>query len=45
MISIFTHANDNGIDLSKVPTLIIDDEADHYSLDTKSNSKSNRDCT
>ena len=22
-------------DLSKVPTLIIDDEADHYSLDTK----------
>ena len=41
MISIFTHANDNGIDLSKVPTLIIDDEADHYSLDTKSNSKSN----
>ncbi len=41
IISIFNHANESGIDLSKVPTLIIDDEADHYSLDTKSNSKSN----
>ena len=41
IISIFDHAEKNGIDLSKIPTLIIDDEADHYSLDTKSNSKSN----
>ena len=41
IISIFTHAEQSGIDLSKIPTLIIDDEADHYSLDTKSNSKTN----
>ena len=41
IISIFEHAEKNGIDLSQIPTLIIDDEADHYSLDTKSNSKSN----
>ena len=41
VISIFTNAENSGIDLSKIPTLIIDDEADHYSLDTKSNSKKN----
>ena len=40
IISIFEHAKKNSIDLTKIPTLIIDDEADHYSLDTKSNSKS-----
>ena len=39
IISIFTNAEDKGVDLSKIPTLIIDDEADHYSLDTKVNAK------
>ena len=34
IISIFQNAKDNGLDLSKIPTLFIDDEADHYSLDT-----------
>jgi len=34
IISIFQNAKDEGIDLSKIPTLFIDDEADHYSLDT-----------
>ena len=32
---IFENATANGIDLSKVPAIIIDDEADHYSMDTK----------
>lgn len=35
--SIFENAKKSGLDLSKIPSLIIDDEADHYSLDTKVN--------
>ena len=46
IISIFKNAKENGLDLSKIPTLFIDDEADHYSLDTdrgktKKNNKEN----
>ena len=32
---IFENAAQSGINLSKVPAIIIDDEADHYSMDTK----------
>ncbi len=34
IIQIFEKAEENGIDTSKLPTLIIDDEADHYSQDS-----------
>ena len=34
IIQIFDKAKENGIDTSKLPTLIIDDEADHYSQDS-----------
>ena len=30
---IFEKGIENNIDLSKIPTIIFDDEADHYSLD------------
>ena len=33
IISIFENAKTHNVDLSKIPTLLIDDEADHYSLD------------
>ena len=34
IIQIFERAEENGIDTAKLPTLIIDDEADHYSQDS-----------
>ena len=42
IISIFKNAKENGFDLSKIPTLFIDDEADHYSLDTDRGKKKNK---
>jgi hypothetical protein len=36
---IFEKARDSGVDLSKVPTIIFDDEADHYSLDAYARTK------
>ena len=39
--NIFENAAQQGINLSKVPAIVIDDEADHYSMDT--NRKSNAD--
>lgn len=39
--TIFEKAKETGLDLKKVPTLIIDDECDHHSLDTKFKSKKN----
>lgn len=38
---IFENAKENGLDLKKIPTLLIDDECDHHSLDTKFKSKNN----
>ncbi len=37
--SIFKNAQKSGIDLSKIPTIIYDDEADHYSLDAYARTK------
>ena len=39
LTSIFEKANEAGVDLSKVPTIIFDDEADHYSLDAYAKTK------
>src|SRR6056300_58009 len=39
LTSIFENAENAGIDLSKVPTIIFDDEADHYSLDAYAKTK------
>lgn len=36
---IFENAKNNGVDLSKIPTIIFDDEADHYSLDAYARTK------
>ena len=41
IISIFENAKTHNVDLSKIPTLLIDDEADHYSLDTFGKKKKN----
>jgi hypothetical protein len=40
---IFEKAKESGVDLKKLPALIIDDECDHHSLDTKFKSKTNLD--
>jgi len=37
--TIFEMAKEQGLDLKKLPTLIIDDECDHHSLDTKFKNK------
>lgn len=37
--SIFEKAEESGLDLSKIPTIIFDDEADHYSLDAYARTK------
>ena len=39
LASIFENATEAGIDLSKIPTIIFDDEADHYSLDAYAKTK------
>ncbi len=39
LTSIFENATEAGIDLSKIPTIIFDDEADHYSLDAYAKTK------
>ena len=39
LIDILEHAEKNNLDLSKMPTLIFDDEADHYSLDAFTKTK------
>jgi LysM repeat protein len=39
LIDIIEHAEKNNLDLSKMPTLIFDDEADHYSLDAFAKTK------
>ena len=39
LIDILEHAEKNNLDLSKMPTLIFDDEADHYSLDAFAKTK------
>ena len=36
---IFETAKENGVELSKIPTIIFDDEADHYSLDAYARTK------
>jgi len=39
LIDILEYAEKNNLDLSKMPTLIFDDEADHYSLDAFTKTK------
>ena len=39
LIDILEYAEKNNLDLSKMPTLIFDDEADHYSLDAFAKTK------
>ncbi len=39
LIDILEYAEQNNLDLSKMPTLIFDDEADHYSLDAFAKTK------